>query len=703
MRTWYLDNPDEPASKAILAELGIKVWDDYSDEDELKGILALENLTLKSSKYALSPEELGPSFEEYVAEMGKEHKISGDVVYRVVSGSIFIDVRDDADEWIRILLARSELILIPPTVYRREILTEQQYIELESYESPNKGAARTAREEDPRVTHLSHPYTRHLVVDLCKEFYDLGWVTGTGGSISVRYGNRIYMTPSGVQKERMTPEDLFVLDLEGRVLSHPGLVPGSARAYKLSACAPLFMHTYKLRGSGAVLHSHGMECVLATLLCEKLRVKEFRISHQEMIKGLVGHGYHDELVIPIIENTAHEEDLADSLEKAIRAHPQANAVLVARHGIYVWGPTWGKAKTQAECLHYLFGLAVKMHDLFGMDPRAPPPLWASYAPPAAAAAEGARKRKRPLLDNGASGCCGCLGTPGGVPGGGEEEGAAAAAVSPRTARKREAARDATLQDLYKVILLDIEGTTTPITFVHDVMFPYARDNVAGYLDAHWGQEECMADVAALRAQAEQDARDGVAGLVPIPSAEGGASDEEIRAAVVANVQWQISIDRKITALKQLQGHVWRFGFHSGALKGEVYSDVPPALDRWTEDGLRVAIYSSGSREAQQLLFGHTNAGDLRSYLSCYFDTKVGHKREAASYREIVMSLGCEAREVLFVTDIYEEAVAAREAGVAATLSVRPGNKPLPADCPFPTIGSFARIKPDEAHHPLNRL
>ncbi|CAM9305180.1 unnamed protein product [Heterosigma akashiwo] len=609
------------------------------------------------------------------------------------------------------------------------------------------------------------------------------------------------MTPSGVQKERMTPEDLFVLDLEGRVLSHPGLVPGSARAYKLSACAPLFMHTYKLRGSGAVLHSHGMECVLATLLCEKLRVKEFRISHQEMIKGLVGHGYHDELVIPIIENTAHEEDLADSLEKAIRAHPQANAVLVARHGIYVWGPTWGKAKTQAECLHYLFGsrphhtthiwqsppsgtCGGRTQDgsgqtgAAGLEPPGPcptpvstagcqdwleapstskktaistRPLWIArsalvtssstapslflsgrnpYAcswnqlprPPAKTPSRSSyplescsRRRAEPTPCTPSSACIVLLPRLGaGHP---VLHLAAAGKIAEILAGISHAGQmwrdlvDALLEhppdDHIRagglVILLDIEGTTTPITFVHDVMFPYARDNVAGYLDAHWGQEECMADVAALRAQAEQDARDGVAGLVPIPSAEGGASDEEIRAAVVANVQWQISIDRKITALKQLQGHVWRFGFHSGALKGEVYSDVPPALDRWTEDGLRVAIYSSGSREAQQLLFGHTNAGDLRSYLSCYFDTKVGHKREAASYREIVMSLGCEAREVLFVTDIYEEAVAAREAGVAATLSVRPGNKPLPADCPFPTIGSFARIKPDEAHHPLNRL
>mmetsp|Transcript_6075 Transcript_6075/g.7670 ORF Transcript_6075/g.7670 Transcript_6075/m.7670 type:complete len:487 (-) Transcript_6075:228-1688(-) len=486
------------------------------------------------------------------------------------------------------------------------------------------------------------------------------------------------MTPSGVQKERMLAGDLFVLDLEGRVLSHPGLVPGTNRAYKLSACAPLFMHTYKIRGSGAVLHSHGMDCVLATLLCEKKGVKEFRITHQEMIKGLLGHGYHDELVIPIIDNTAHEEDLAESLEKAIRRYPDSNAVLVARHGIYVWGPTWMKAKTQAECLHYLFELAVKMNNLFDMDPSHPPPAWESYGDECASCERGA-KRKRPTLQNG---------TP--------------KKASPKIYRVKPSV-DKDPDELvkhYTVILLDIEGTTTPITFVKEVMFPYARENVANFLEQHWDSAETQADVKALQEQAAKDAKDGVEGLIPIPT-EG--SSEEICQACIENVKWQISIDRKTTALKQLQGHIWRFGFHSGAMKGQVYNDVPIAFDRWTEDGLKVAIYSSGSREAQQLLFGHTNAGDLRSYLSCYFDTTVGHKRQAESYKEITLSLGVPAEEILFVTDIYEEAVAAKKAGLQVTISVRPGNAPLPENCEFPTIKSFERILPDEANNPLNKM
>jgi len=664
MRSWYLDNATEPASNAILTELGIKIWDDYSNEGELSGIIKIEGLSIKSSEYVISPEELGPSFGEFVTEMGRENRLNGDLIYRVLQGSMFIDVRDSADEWIRILLARTELILIPPALFRREVLTDQQFIKLESYSSQRSGTEKEFRHEDPRIEHLSHPYTRELVVDLCKEFYHLGWVTGTGGSISVRYGNRIYMTPSGVQKERMEPKDLFVLDCEGRVLSHPGLVPGSNRSYKLSACAPLFMHTYKLRGAGSVLHSHGMECVLATLMCEKMGLKEFRITHQEMIKGLIGYGYHDELVIPIINNTAHEEDLADSLKDAILKYPSANAILVARHGIYVWGPTWVKAKTQSECLHYLFKLAVEMMDLFQMDPRMPPPDWDSYG-----LVKQDNKRKRDSANG---------------------------VLVKATAKKT--ATDSELTKPYKVILLDIEGTTTPISFVHKVMFPYAYDHVSEYLENHWEDEETKANVAALQEQAALDAQEGVPGLVHIPTA---GTPEEIRLACVKNVQWQITVDRKTTALKKLQGKIWRFGFHSGLLKGEVFTDVPVAFDRWTEDGLRVAIYSSGSREAQQLLFGHTKAGDLRGYISCYFDTTVGHKRESKSYQDITLSLGVESSEILFVTDIYEEAVAAKAAGLQVAISVRPENSPLPEHCDFLTIRTFDRILPDEAHHPLS--
>ncbi|KAK9502247.1 hypothetical protein O3M35_011052 [Rhynocoris fuscipes] len=202
-----------------------------------------------------------------------------------------------------------------------------------------------------------HPKT--LIPELCKQFYHLGWVTGTGGGISIRDGNEIYIAPSGVQKERIQPEDLFVQDMDGNDL----VLPDAERKLKKSQCTPLFMCIFKARNAGAVIHSHTKHAVMATLLHPG---KEFKISHLEMIKGIKNeqlnryYNYNETLVVPIIENTPFEEDLADSLSKAIKEYPQTTAVLVRRHGIYVWGDTWKSAKTQCECYDYLLDIAVQM-------------------------------------------------------------------------------------------------------------------------------------------------------------------------------------------------------------------------------------------------------------------------------------------------------------------------------------------------------
>lgn len=192
---------------------------------------------------------------------------------------------------------------------------------------------------------------RGLVCDLARSFYDLGWVSGTGGGICIRDGDRVVVAPSGVQKERMRPEELFVLGLDGTVLERP-----ADPALRVSECSSLFLAAIRLRGAGAVIHSHSIHAVMATLLF----TTEFSVSHLEMIKGIEGHGYHDRLVVPIIDNTAHECDLAAALEEAILAYPRTQAVLVRRHGVYVWGRDWIRAKTQAECYDYLFRAAVEM-------------------------------------------------------------------------------------------------------------------------------------------------------------------------------------------------------------------------------------------------------------------------------------------------------------------------------------------------------
>ncbi len=193
-----------------------------------------------------------------------------------------------------------------------------------------------------------------LICDLARSFYDLGWVSGTGGGICIRNGDEVVVAPSGVQKERMQPEQMFTLALDGTVVTRP-----DDPSLRPSECSSLFLKAINLRGAGAVIHSHSIHAMMATLLFQT----EFSVSHLEMIKGITGMEYHDRLVVPIIDNTARECDLADALEAAILAYPASHAVLVRRHGVYIWGPDWIRAKTHAECYDYLFRAAVEMRRL----------------------------------------------------------------------------------------------------------------------------------------------------------------------------------------------------------------------------------------------------------------------------------------------------------------------------------------------------
>ncbi|CEG39971.1 -diketo-5-methylthio-1-phosphopentane phosphatase [Plasmopara halstedii] len=480
---------------------------------------------------------------------------------------------------------------------------------------------------------------RKLVCELCRLYYTTEWMTGTGGAMSLRFGERVFVTPSGVPKERLQPEDLYTLDLEGNVLSIPEAKFGE-KALSLSDCAPLFLTAHKMRKAAVVLHSHSIKCNLAAALCDSSN--EFRISHQEMIKGIQGHGYADTLVVPVIDNAPKESELAEPIAQILKAYPNTFAVLVRHHGLFVWGASWEAAKRHAECLHYLFEIAIEMRKL-GLDftnISVPPPF----------------SNRQSILKLAGAG------------------------------RTNDGELSMALK--YKVVLLDIEGTTTPITFVHDVLFPYVVDNAARFFDKTWESPETKADVAALLKQYEQDQVDG---LNP-PALQGNADKEQLIQALTTYVKWNVNADRKIGPLKQLQGHMWLQGYESGELKALVYDDVPQCLHRLCAHGVHVCIYSSGSRQAQKLLFQYSDKGDLRIYLTAYFDTKVGHKRESDSYKEIVQSLNVDSsKDVLFVTDVIEEAQAAEVAGLDTVLSVRPGNKPLPETHRFPTIHSFSEL------------
>ncbi|KAL2088939.1 hypothetical protein ACEWY4_015838 [Coilia grayii] len=220
------------------------------------------------------------------------------------------------------------------------------------------------------LAHTEDKDPRELIPELCRLFYQLGWVTGTGGGISVKRGDHIYIAPSGVQKERIQPEDMFVCDVDERDISFP---PPWKRLKK-SQCTPLFMNAYTMRSAEAVIHTHSKAAVMATLLFPG---KEFRITHQEMIKGIrkgnsgTNYRYDEMLTVPIIENTPEERDLKDRMARAMEEYPDSCAVLVRRHGVYVWGESWEKAKTMCECYDYLFDIAVQMKKC-GLDPSALP-------------------------------------------------------------------------------------------------------------------------------------------------------------------------------------------------------------------------------------------------------------------------------------------------------------------------------------------
>ena len=224
-------------------------------------------------------------------------------------------------------------------------------------DTASSGTGPTAGSQAAEAAHDDH-VARSRVCDLCRQLYQLGWASGTGGGFSLRQGQRIYVAPSGVPKESIRPEEVFVTDLNGHVLDH-----GHGR---ISACTPLFLHAYRLRNAGAVLHSHSLNACLATLVCAQDSGRVFRVRGLEMIKGLQG-GHVDEIYeIPIIDNMPYEHELADSLERAILAYPGSNAVLVRGHGVYIWGRDWVHTKSQAECYDYLFAASVRLHQL-GID------------------------------------------------------------------------------------------------------------------------------------------------------------------------------------------------------------------------------------------------------------------------------------------------------------------------------------------------
>jgi len=236
------------------------------------------------------------------------------------------------------------------------------------------------------------------------------------------------------------------------------------------------------------------------------------------------------------------------------------------------------------------------------------------------------------------------------------------------------------------VLLDIEGTTTPIAFVHDTLFAFARARLDSHLRDHWASDETRAVVAQLAREHPDDAAEH-ADLPPWRE----DSEDALRASVTAYARWLMDRDRKSPGLKRLQGLMWEGGYRAGILRGQVWDDVPRAMQRWRKAGLRIAIYSSGSELAQRRLFESTAQGDLTPLITAYFDTGVGAKKDAASYRHIAERLACALHDICFVSDVVSELRAARVAGCATVLSLRPGNPPQEGAEEFAAVREFGEL------------
>jgi enolase-phosphatase E1 len=209
------------------------------------------------------------------------------------------------------------------------------------------------------------------------------------------------------------------------------------------------------------------------------------------------------------------------------------------------------------------------------------------------------------------------------------------------------------------VVLDIEGTTTPVSFVYDVLFPYAQEHLESWVASHPAEVE-----EPLRLLRHEWDADVARGTNP-PSLESPRWLAEY-------ARWLMQQDRKSPGLKLLQGLVWEGGYADGSLRGDVYPDVPPALSRWKDAGLAIAIYSSGSVLAQRLIFSTTVYGDLTRFIDRHFDTTVGAKREAASYSHIAKAMDLPPATVLFVSDVIAELDAARDTGIQAVHCMRDG-------------------------------
>lgn len=225
----------------------------------------------------------------------------------------------------------------------------------------------------------------------------------------------------------------------------------------------------------------------------------------------------------------------------------------------------------------------------------------------------------------------------------------------------------------EAVVTDIEGTTSSISFVHDVLFPYAATHLPAYIKSHADEPRVQGQLQAV-------------------VAEAGLSQPSLDEQIEQLLSW-IREDKKATPLKALQGYIWEKGYRNGDYQAHVYPDVAPRLEAWKRSGLKLYVYSSGSVLAQKLFFEFSEAGNLLPLFDGHFDTSVGGKREASSYQAISKQIGMAPERLLFLSDVVQELEAAQDAGFQTCLIHRPGNAEPPAHN-FPVCSSFSEISPE---------
>lgn len=236
--------------------------------------------------------------------------------------------------------------------------------------------------------------------------------------------------------------------------------------------------------------------------------------------------------------------------------------------------------------------------------------------------------------------------------------------------------------MIETFLLDIEGTTTPIDFVHKTLFPYAKAHISEFVSKNF--DEIQPQISELKTEYKKDFSEQI---------YGRDFQENSPETVSRYLKFLIEIDRKSTPLKFIQGKIWQRGYEAGELKSLMFEDVPAAFKRWKDNGKTIAIFSSGSILAQKLIFKYSNYGDLTEFISGYFDTNIGSKREEESYRRIAAAETFPlVGNFLFISDVIAELDAARKAGMQTALSLREGNAPIKEETAHRIIQSFDEIE-----------